>query len=280
MNNIEELVEYTIKCLNYADNMKYTLRDNSNEYVYDKIKNILNKLKITSLEYLGSGIFGSAFVTNDNIVVKFTVDDQEINIVSNLQGKKLENVAEYYKVYESKGLGIGILLMKKYRKLPIYIDDDNLYEKFKYTYNEGFETKSYIDNYLELYKGDPEEEQERQYLSDYTKLIISILPKLKETSYVKHKDMTRFFYSLLELFEAERLIQYIKNTEVDMFQFCIDATTALVSLKKVNVYWTDDHFGNFAVDEDGRFVAIDIGYSSGPEKSENVITLESIFRGK
>lgn len=245
--------------------------------VIQTISNILTKLDIKSARFLGAGSYGCAFAISNDVVVKFTADQKEIKIASTLQGKKLENVAEYYKVYKSKSLNIGIILLKKYNQLPEYIDDTFMYRMFKNAYR--LYTLDYDDlsnEYKQQKQKSPEES------AKFDDVVNHIAKMVKYTKHVNENIVKMFFdiiymsYKNLEN-QVKYAIEYAKNIDLQMLQFCIDAVTALAELKENGINWGDDHWGNFAVDSNGRYIAIDIGYSDTDADEGDIIVVEKDF---
>lgn len=245
--------------------------------VIQTISNILTKLDIKSAKFLGAGSYGCAFAISNDVVVKFTADQKEIKIASTLQGKKLENVAKYYKVYKSKSLNIGIILLKKYNQLPEYIDDTFMYRMFKNAYR--LYTLDYDDlsnEYKQQKQKSPEESAE------FDDVVNHIAKMVKYTKHV-NEDIVKMFFDIIYMSyknlenQVKYAIEYAKNIDLQMLQFCIDAVTALAELKENGVNWGDDHWGNFAVDSNGRYIAIDIGYSDTDADEGDIIVVEKDF---
>lgn len=61
-----------------------------------------NKLGTKIEEYVGGGIFGEAFLTLDDKVIKITTSKEEASTAYNLIGKKIPHIADYYYVHKIK----------------------------------------------------------------------------------------------------------------------------------------------------------------------------------
>lgn len=228
------------------------------------IQKVLDKFGITSAQYLGKGNFGVAFDIGDERVLKITADDLEIKIAAILKGKKIQCVAEYYEVGKSKSLGVGFLILKKYNNKIGKIDNYLYHKAYNLFSNNrtGNITEKELDN--SSYFGNS-----RQKMFD---LVEKNLKNLKYTKVVTKEKFKNVFIRLI--LKNDINMEYgIKND----LQFAIDAITAKTNLLIKGIQWKDDHMGNFAMGDDGHYVAIDIGYSR-VNKEAKIMTLENIYR--
>lgn len=264
-----------------SDRLEYVQHENGTD-LGPAFDSIVKNLNIEKIKYLGKGTYGCAFDIGKNVVLKITADDREIKIASKLQGKKLEQVAEYYKVYKSKSTHIGIILLKKYEPLPKSFINDYHLDRYKsfliFRFGQHFDeniTKEYL---LTKIKEKLSDLMEMTDVHDKMKKFIlfcnALIDQVKPTKWMtkdKIKLMLYYiFYKELDLYEFLGLDSY-------KVQFLIDVITAVKSLSDFGIDWQDYHLGNFAMDGD-RVTAIDIGFSESDGGEGQIMTLENVMR--
>lgn len=81
------------------------------------IAKIANKLGYNLIGYLDSGNNGSAYILNDNKVLKITTDKTEFLVASKLKGKTLERISNVYETYKINNLDVYIIILERLEPL-------------------------------------------------------------------------------------------------------------------------------------------------------------------
>lgn len=249
--------------------------------VFSILSSIFDKIGIVKGKKLGAGKYGIAYDIGNGVVMKLTADKQEIDVTSQLLNKKLENVAEYYSVFYSRGLKIGILLMKKY--YPIDGKESfgsmllrHYYSRFWLIKNrQDFTLRDALEEIDAYYEDDSDEQK-----SKYRSYVNSIVSSLKFTKLITKSTFQKFLYYLAvnadDVFIDDSYEEIYKYS-APAYQLMIDSFTAMRSLREFGIDWLDDHIGNFAKDENNRYVAIDIGRANYNGEPGDIIIVEGIL---